>query len=104
MNDKLRMATQVIQECFWGDYQLSPEDILARLELGDPGFRQFLFSKIIENSRFPSRLLQGLFEKQVLAAMLDRYLVMSGDKERVRLTAANITGNYDLVPERQWQV
>lgn len=104
MDEKFAMATQVARECFWGDYRISPEDILARLEQDDPAFKQFLFSKIIENSRFPSRLLQGLFDKQALAVMLDRYLAMSGGKERVRLTAANITGKYDLVPERQWRI
>jgi hypothetical protein len=104
MDDKLPMAIQAARECFWGDYRFSPEEILGRLEQDDPAFNQFLFSKIIENSRFPSRLLLGLFQKNALAPMLDRYMAMSRGKERVRLTAANITGKYDLVPERQWQV
>jgi len=46
---KSRMASarQVMAECFWGDYLLSAEDILAGLERDDPGFARFIFSKII---------------------------------------------------------
>lgn len=103
MDNKLNSATQVLNECFWGDYRLSPGDILERLEQNDPGFSRFLFSKIIENSRHPSLHLSILFPEKELLEMLDRYLEMSKGKQRVRLVAANITGNHDLVPELQWK-
>ncbi|WP_045214435.1 hypothetical protein [Desulfonatronovibrio magnus] len=103
MNSKLQSATQVVRECFWGDYILSPQDILAKLESNDPGFNYFLFSKIIENSRYPSRHLSILFPKKDLHPMLQRYLRISDNNQRVRLVAANISGNYDLVPELQWK-
>lgn len=103
MDNKLQSATQVVRECFWGDYTLSPRDILARLESNGPGFNHFLFSKIIENSRYPSRHLTILFPKKDLNQMLQRYLKISDNKQRVRLVAANITGNHDLVPELQWK-
>lgn len=103
MDRTLQSATQVVRECFWGDYTLSPRDILARLKSNDPGFNHFLFSKIIENSRYPSKHLSILFPEKELHELLDRYLEMSGGKQRVRLVAANITGNHDLVPELKWK-
>ncbi|MFH7320905.1 hypothetical protein ACHHRT_09870 [Desulfurivibrio sp. D14AmB] len=104
-NQEARQASarEVMAECFWGDYLLTPEEILARLERNDPGFERFIFSKIIENSRRPSRHLPVLFPPEKLHPMLERYLKMSGGKKRIRLVAANLTGRYDLVPELQWQ-
>lgn len=89
-------------ECFRGDYLLSAEDILPRLDRGEPGFDRFLFSKIIENSRQPSRHLPVLFPPETLQALPARYLQMSGGKKRVRPVVANLTGRHDLVPELQW--
>jgi len=100
---KLASARRVVAECFWGDYLLSAEDILAGLERDEPGFARFIFSKIIENSRHPSRHLPILFPPEVLAPMLQRYLKMAGGKRRIRLVAANLTGRHELVPELQWK-
>lgn len=103
VHEKLQSATEVIQECFWGDYLLTPQDILDKLEKKDPGFQRFLFSKIIENSRYPSKHLKILFPMQDLLPLLDRYMQASGSKDRVRIVAANIIGDYSLVPEHTWQ-
>lgn len=100
--DQLVIADRVIEECFWGDYNLTAAELLVRLEQDDPGFDQFLFSKIIENSRQPSRFLPLLFAPEVLQPLLSRYLQMAKNRKRVRLVAANLTGRYDLVPELQW--
>ena len=100
--DRLAIADKIISECFWGDYSLTADELLFRLEQHDPGFDRFLFSKIIENSRQPSRYLPMLFAPEVLQSLLDRYLRMAGNRKRVRLVAANLTGRYDLVPELQW--
>jgi hypothetical protein len=100
--DRLAIADMVVRECFWGDYNLTPEELLVRLEHHDPGFNRFLFSKIIENSRQPSRILPLLFAPEVLYPLLSHYLKMAGNRKRVRLVAANLTGRYDLVPELQW--
>lgn len=89
-------------ECFRGDYLLSAEDILPRLDRGEPGFDRFLFSKIIENSRQPSRHLPVLFPPETLQALPARYLQMSGGNKRVRPVVANLTGRHGLVPELQW--
>lgn len=48
---RLSSAQIVLQECFWGDYHLSAQEILDRLDGNESGFDRFLFSKIIENSR-----------------------------------------------------
>ncbi len=104
MNEpRLASAQVVIQECFWGDYQLSAQALLDRLDRNEPGFDRFLFSKIIENSRHPSRHLRNLFPPIVLKNLLDRYLEQAGEKKRLRLIAANLTGNYHQAPEYQWR-
>ena len=100
---RLASARFVMQECFWGEYHLSVQEILDRLDRNEPGFERFLFSKIIENSRYPSRHLRNLFPPGVLQTLLDRYLKQAGDKKRFRLIAANLTGNYRLAPEYQWR-
>jgi hypothetical protein len=100
---RLASAQVVIQECFWGEYHLSAQDILDRLDRNEPGFDRFLFSKIIENSRHPSRHLRNLFPPIVLQNLLDRYLEQTGEKKRLRLIAANLTGNYSQAPEYQWR-
>ena len=101
-NLRLASAETVIRECFWGDYLLTPTNLLRKLDSGDPGFERFLFSKIIENSLHPSRHLRTLFAPRITNELLTRHLTQSGDKPRVRLIAANLTGKYDLVPELQW--
>ncbi|SMP50498.1 hypothetical protein SAMN06295888_106119 [Desulfonatronum zhilinae] len=101
-DQRIASAEIVLRECFWGDYNISAQDLLQRLDAGDPGFERFLFSKIIENSLHPSRHLRTLFAPRTVSKLLQRHLTQSGDKPRVRLVAANLTGNYDLVPELQW--
>jgi len=93
----------VLQECFWGEYNLSAQDILSRLDRNEPGFNRFLFSKIIENSRHPSRYIRNLFPPAVLEDLLERYLKQAGEKKRLRLIAANLTGNHNQAPEYQWR-
>lgn len=101
-DERWAVADKMISECFWGEYSLTADELLFRLEQHDPGFNRFLFSKIIENSRQPSRYLPKLFTPEVLQSLLARYLRMAGNRKRVRLVAANLTGRYDLVPELQW--
>lgn len=105
---RLSVVRRLLRECFWGDYLLSAEEILARLDRNESGFARFIFSKIIENGSFPSRDLPLLFTAETLQALLARYLLMTEkqrgrNNQRVRLVAANLTGHYDLVPELQWQ-
>ncbi len=103
MNEnRLSTAERVVQECFWGDYRISAQEILDRLDKGDIDFERFLFSKIMDNSSYPSLHLRTLFAQETLQVLLGRYLKQAGHTKRVRLVAANLTGQYDLVPEEQW--
>lgn len=105
MNDsRLSAAEAVLQECFWGDYQLSAREILSRLERKDPGFERLLFSKIMNNSQYPSRHLRQLFPSETLKRFLEEELTRSRSNKRVRLVAANILEQYDLVPEHKWRL
>ena len=100
---RLASAQVVMQECFWGEYHLSAQDILDRLDRKEPGFDRFLISKIIENSRHPSRHLRNLFPRSILQNLLNRYLDQAVDNKRLRLIAANVTGNYSQATEYQWR-
>ena len=100
---RMASAKVILQECFWGEYNLSAQDILNRLDRNEPGFNRFLFSKIIENSRHPSRHLRNLFPPAVLEDLLERFLEQAGEKKRIRLIAANLTGNHNQAPEYQWR-
>ena len=102
-NQRLDSARAVLAECFWGDYTLTAQELLRRLDDGEPGFDRFLFSKIIENSRRPSRHLRNLFASDRLKFLLNRHLEQSGANKRARLVAANLTGNYPLASEYGWR-
>lgn len=100
---RIDSVNTVLKECFWGEYNLTNQDILERLDKNEPGFNRFLFSKIIENSRHPSRHIRILFPPNVFKPLLERYLVQAGQKKRIRLIAANLTGDYNQAPEYQWR-
>ena len=93
----------ILKECFWGEYNLTSQEILSRLEKKDKPFSEFLFSKIIENSNHPSRHIKNIFAPQILKPLLEEYLKKAKEKKRLRLISANLTGDYDKVPEYQWR-
>ena len=101
---RLTSARVVVRECFWGDYQITAKGLVDRLEAEEPGFNRFLFSKIMENSPFPSRHIRALFHPDTWRVLLDRHLKNARNTKRVRLVAANLTGNYDLATEYQWRL
>lgn len=103
MEDRLKAAEKIIDECFWGDYKMNARDLIVKLDNDEPGFSQFLFSKIIENSRFPSKWLKVIFPQDQLERLLNRYTEKNKERRRIRLISANLTGNVDLVPEYQWK-
>ncbi|MGA1865416.1 MAG: hypothetical protein ACMUHX_10165 [bacterium] len=102
-DSRMESALTVLNECFWGDYNLTAGDILDRLDENDPGFDSFLFSKIIENSSYPSRHIRNLFPQAMHKTLLDKYLKQTGERKRLRLISANLTGDYSRVPEYRWQ-
>src|SRR6056297_3660559 len=98
-NSRQKIAQAVLEECFWGDYNLSPVELLEKLDNTNEGMDNFLFSKIIENSSHPSKYLRKLYPEDKLKVLIHQYLDKSRQKKRIRLVAANLTGQYDLVPE-----
>lgn len=101
---KITSARAVLAECFWGDYQISAEELLNRLEKNDPGFERFLFSKIMENSAHPSRHIRALLEPDKWRTLIERYMKTARNSKKLRLVAANLTGDYDLAKEYGWRV
>ncbi|WP_045220557.1 hypothetical protein [Desulfonatronum thioautotrophicum] len=95
-------AETVIRECSWGDYLLTPTNLLHELDSGDPGSERFLFSKIIENSPHPSRHLRVLSPPAALEHVLHRHLSNPQVTQRSRIVAASLTGDFTLVPELSW--
>ncbi len=93
----------VLKECFWGEYAITVEDTISRLDKKDTDFIKFLFSKIIENSRYPSHHIRNLFSPAIYNSLLKEYQKKAGDKKRFRLIYANLTGNYDIIPEYLWE-
>lgn len=102
-DSRQKIAQAVLKECFWGDYNISPAELLKKLDNAEQGMDRFLFSKIIENSSHPSKYLRGLIPEDRLKTLLQRYLAQSQQKKRIRLVAANLTGQYDLAPEYAWK-
>jgi len=96
-------AETVANECFWGDYTLTAETILARLGQGDEAFARFLFSRIIEHSRRPSWHLSRLFPPAQLRRLLDRYEPGCRNRKRFAIIKSNITGQYDPPAELAWK-
>ena len=103
IDSRLKSAKTVLKECFWGEYNLSAKELLEKLDNDTPGFRKFLFSKIIENSRYPSRHIKNLFPPLIQKSFLEEYLVKAGDNKRIRLINANLTKDYSKAPEYKWQ-
>jgi len=101
---RLENAKAVLNECFWGEYNLTAKEILEKLDNNTPGFRKFLFSKIIENSNYPSRHIKNLFSQVILNSLLEEYLKHARNNKRIRLISANLTNDYTRAPEYQWQI
>jgi hypothetical protein len=103
-DNRMINARTVLRECFWGDYQMSAEELLRRLDKDEPGFDRLVFSKIVENSAYPSRHIRALFHPDKWRTLMDRYMKTGRNAKRLRLVAANMTGNYDLAKEYAWKV
>ena len=94
---------RVVRQCFWGDYTLSASDVITRLDSGEIAFARFLFGKIADNARYPSRLMRALFAPEELQELLNRTERQPRwDDRRHRLIRANMSGRPELVPERLW--
>ncbi|MBP7462463.1 MAG: hypothetical protein KBA26_14355 [Candidatus Delongbacteria bacterium] len=82
----------VIDECFWGDYRIDPEQSLQRIEMKDQAFIRFLVSRILEHSSFASSRLLGLFSSDELDEVLLAYKGESRLVKRAEMARAAIFG------------
>ena len=102
-DQRIESINVVLKKCFWGEYNLTAQEILSRLDKKDKLFSKFLFSKIIESSSHPSRHIKNIFAPQILKPLLEEYLKKGKEKKRFSLISVNLTGDYDNVPEYQWR-
>jgi hypothetical protein len=102
--DKIKIAEEMVRECFWGDYHTTPEWILEKIEANDEKFKIFLISKMIDNARHPSKFLRILFKPEDLQALLYRVSVLPGSRreKRLRLIRANVLDIKDNINEWLW--
>ena len=101
---RLATARTVLAECFWGDYALSAEEIVRRLDSDDEAFKRFLFGRIADNASYPSRLMRQLFSDSEIHTLLESTMRQPRWTDlRHRLIRANLTGDRSLVPERSWR-
>ena len=105
MDKRYKAAEIVVKECFWGDYEITPEELLKRFDSEDARFKQFIFSRIIDNSSHPSRYLRMLFTMEELQTLLKRVNVfpVSRIEKRLNLVSANILETDEEIPEYSWR-
>ena len=84
INRQIDSINKVLKECFWGEYNLTPEEILTRLDRNDEAFNKFLFSKIVENSKYPSRSLKNIFSPTIIESLIKEYLFRTKENRRLR--------------------
>jgi len=97
-------AATVLEECFWGDYDLSAEEIVRRIDSGDEAFKRFIFGRIADNAAYPSRALRQLFSESDIRSLIESTTRQPKWTDlRHRLIRANLTGDRSLVPERSWR-
>ena len=74
------LIEEIIRDCFWGDYSYSTDDIIKELASGDERFRLFLFTKILNNSRYPSRYIRALFDESEVRFFLSKIPQKQGER------------------------
>ena len=103
MNDNL--IEEIIRDCFWGDYSYTVEDIKKELASGDERFRLFLFSKILNNSRYPSKFIRELFDEDEVRLYLSKIPERQSEREsrRRQLVRANVLGEISEIKGLKWR-
>lgn len=98
-----RAIGKVLEECFWGDYRLEPQDVERALVEDDEPFQVFLVSRILSQSTFASARLNSLFPRERLRYLLDKVTVSGRAARRKVLVKAIL---FDEIPEeggREWE-
>ena len=96
--DALRI---ILQECFWGDYQISMEQAIDKLQKADPDFEKLITTHIIANSSFPSVYLRAIFSLDKLHSLLENINTSGRTKQRLELAQA-VLFKKQLKAEPSW--
>lgn len=103
INDKV--IEEIIRDCFWGDYNYTVEDIKKELVSDNEKFKLFLFSKILANSKYPSKFIRELFSidevRQFLSKIPERQV--ERESRRRQLVKANVLGEAIEIKGLKWQ-
>ena len=91
----------VLDECFWGDYTITPEEAQKRLAGEDLEFERFLFQRIVAESPVPSNRLRGLFTIEKLRTLFATVPLRGRAAERGSLARAVIM-NETWEKEPEW--
>lgn len=96
----------VLKECFWGDYNYSIQDIKKELESGNRKFGLFLFTKILNNARYPSRYIRILFPLNDVSEYLNAIQPGTRDYDELRrkLVMSNVLGVVQDIRELSWKI
>jgi hypothetical protein len=103
--ERLAAARQVLDECFWGDYHFTPEQVVSAAAGSDEWMNGLLFGKIIYNASHPTPLLLCLFGRQRVEELLDRETQRPVDgrkRTRILLVRANALGARVDLPQFSW--
>jgi len=100
------LIEEIIRDCFWGDYSYSTDDIIKELASGDERFRLFLFTKILNNSRYPSRYIRALFDESEVRFFLSKIPQKQGERASLRrqLVRANVLGELSEIQGLKWRI
>lgn len=98
------LIEEIIRDCFWGDYSYSVDDIQKELASGDERFRLFLFTKILNNSRYPSKYIRALFDENEVRFYLSKIPQRQGERASLRrqLVRANVLGELSEIKGLKW--
>lgn len=91
----------VLEECFWEDYAIKPEEAESKLSSEDGDFKRFLFRRIISDSPFPSNRLNVLFTREELEELFSSINFTGRAADRAALARA-VLFNEVWEKEPQW--
>ncbi|MBP7552797.1 MAG: hypothetical protein KA885_05165 [Spirochaetes bacterium] len=82
MRDKIK---DIIDECFWNDYNVDVKTIEKNIRANDVSFNKFLVYKILSNSSFPSAKLKSLYSNEKIKEYLPKNVNDKRISERIKL-------------------
>ena len=103
--ERLTAAEQVLAECFWGDYVLSAQQVVAAASGDDEWMSGLVFGKIVDNASHPTPLLLCLFGRERLPKLLEREERRATSRRRrtrLLLIRANALGERVDLPQYSW--